>query len=86
VLNIFLGVSQPLIILCLSLYPVFNSVIWFSGVLLIEFFVYIGYYPCVGFRIGKDLFLISWLLFGLIDSVLCLTEALQFYEVPFVDS
>ena len=36
--------------------------------------------------IGKDLFLICWLLFCPIDSVLCLTEALQFYEVPFVNS
>ena len=29
---------------------------------------------------------ICWLPFCPIDSVLCLTEALQFYEVPFVDS
>jgi hypothetical protein len=29
---------------------------------------------------------ICWLPFFLIDSVLCLIEALQFYEVPFVDS
>ena len=37
-------------------------------------------------RIGKGLFPISCLLFCPINSVLCLTEAWQFYEVPFVDS
>ena len=42
--------------------------------------------PPIRFRIGKDLIPICWLPFGLIDSVLCLTEALQFYEVPFVGS
>jgi hypothetical protein len=36
--------------------------------------------------VGKDLFPICWLPFCLIDSVLCLTEALQFYEVLFVNS
>jgi hypothetical protein len=36
--------------------------------------------------VGKDLFPIFWLSFCLTDSVLCLTEALQFYEVPFVNS
>ena len=35
---------------------------------------------------GKDPFPICWWPFCLIDSVFCLTEALQFYEVPFVDS
>ena len=49
-LNIFVGASQPfgipqLRILCLALYPIFNRVIWFSGVQLLEFFIYIGYYP-----------------------------------------
>jgi hypothetical protein len=44
----FLGVSQPfsipqLRILCLALYPIFSRVIWFSGVQLFEFFVYIGF-------------------------------------------
>jgi hypothetical protein len=43
-----LGVSQPFSIsqsriLCLALYPVFNTVIWFSGVQLLEFSLYIGY-------------------------------------------
>jgi hypothetical protein len=36
--------------------------------------------------IGEDLFPICWLPFCLIDSVLCLTESLQFYEDPFVNS
>jgi hypothetical protein len=44
----FLGGSQPsgipqLRIPCLALYPIFNRVIWFSGVNLLEFFIYIGY-------------------------------------------
>jgi len=38
------------------------------------------------FQNGKDLFPICWLLFCPTDSVFCLTETLQFYEVPFVDS
>jgi len=33
-----------------------------------------------------DIFPIRWLMFCPNDSVLCLTEALQFYEVPFVES
>jgi hypothetical protein len=41
--HLFLGASQPfgisqLRILCLALYPIFNRVIWFSGVQLLEFF------------------------------------------------
>jgi hypothetical protein len=36
------GIPQ-LRILCLALYPIFNRVIWFSGVHLLEFFIYIGY-------------------------------------------
>jgi hypothetical protein len=44
----FLGASQlfgipPLRILCFALNPIFNRVIWFSGVHLLEFFIYIGY-------------------------------------------
>jgi hypothetical protein len=43
--EVFLGASQPftisrLKILCLVLYPIFNRVIWFSGVQLVEFFIY----------------------------------------------
>ena len=40
----------------------------------------------IWFRIGKDPLPICWLSFCFIDSVFCLTEALQFYEFPFVDS
>ena len=36
------GIPQ-LRILCLALYPIFNGVIWISGVQLLELFVYIGY-------------------------------------------
>jgi hypothetical protein len=38
------------------------------------------------FMIGKDLFPIYRLPFCLIESFLCLAEALQFYEVPLVNS
>jgi hypothetical protein len=38
----------------------------------------------IRFRIGKNLFQICWWPFCLIYSVFCITEALQFYEVPFV--
>ena len=40
----------------------------------------------MGFRIGKYPFPICWWSFCLIDGVFCLAEALQFYEVPFIDS
>jgi hypothetical protein len=44
----FLGASQTfgipqLRILCLVLYPIFNRVLWFSGVQLLELFIHIGY-------------------------------------------
>ena len=44
----FSGASQPfcipqLRILCLALYPIFDGVIWISGVQLLELFLYIGY-------------------------------------------
>ena len=44
----FLGASQTLYIphlriLCLALYPIFNRIIWFSGIQFLEFFIYIGY-------------------------------------------
>ena len=87
--SIFLGASQPSIIsqlriLYLALYPIFNQ-----GLLKSNFFnclyICIGYQPPVVFRIGKDLLPIWWLPFYLNDSVLYLTEALQFYEVPFVN-
>jgi hypothetical protein len=70
----------------LALYPFFNRVIWFSGVQLLEFFVYIRYSFPIRFRFGKDPFPICWCPFCFIDSVFCFKEALQFYEVPFVDS
>jgi hypothetical protein len=43
-----LGASQPfnipqMRILCLALCTIFNGVIWFSEVQLLEFFIYIGY-------------------------------------------
>jgi hypothetical protein len=36
--------------------------------------------------VGQDLSSICWLPFSPIDSVLCLTDSLQFYEAPFVNS
>ena len=91
-LNIYSGASQPfgipqVTILCLDLHSIFlNGVVWFSGVHLLEFFIYIGYLSPIWFRIGKDPFLMCWWPSCLIDSVFCFREALQFYEVPFVDS
>jgi hypothetical protein len=75
-LNIFLGASQPfripqLRIFCLALYHIFKRVTWFSAVLLLEFFVYIGYYPSISCRVGKDFSPICWLLFCAISSVVC---------------
>jgi hypothetical protein len=67
------------------LYPIFNRVIWFSRIQILEFLAYTGYYTNpIWFRIGKDSFPICWWPFGFTDSVFCITEALQFYEVPFV--
>ena len=73
-LNISLGASQPfgtpqLRIVCLALYPIFNRVICFSGVYLLEFFVYTRCW------IDKELFPICWLPFCPIESVFCLIEA-----------
>jgi hypothetical protein len=73
-------------ILCLVLLPIFNRVNLFSCVQLLEFFVYIRYKSPISFIFGKDPFPICWWPFCLIDGVIFLTEALQFYEVPFVDS
>jgi hypothetical protein len=60
-LSIFSCASQPFVIpqvriLCLALSPIFNGFICFSGVHLLEFFIYIGYYSPIGFKIGKDPF------------------------------
>ena len=69
----------------LCLYPIFNGVIWFSGVQLLEFFIYIGSQSPIRFRIDKDLFQICLLPFCLTNSILCLTEAQQFHQVSFVN-
>jgi hypothetical protein len=53
------------------LFPIFNMVIWFSGLQLLELF---GYYPSIRCRIGKGLFPICWLPFCPIGKGL--TEAL----------
>ena len=44
-------------------------VIWFSGFYLLEFFVYIRYWPSVGFRVGEDPFPICWLTFFVLLTV-----------------
>jgi hypothetical protein len=36
--------------------------------------------------IGKDFLSICWWSFCLIDGVFCLVEALEFHEIPFVNS
>ena len=89
-LNFSLGASWPfnipqLKILCLALYPIFNRVIWFSGVLT-------SWVLCIYWILALDQmwdwwrsFPICWWLFCLLESIFCLTEGLQFYEVPFVD-
>jgi len=64
----------------------FKRVICLPAVQLREFLVYFGCKPSVSCRIGKDLFPIWWLPFCPDNSVLCLTVALQFYEIPFVNS
>jgi hypothetical protein len=65
-----------------------HFLIWLFAPLVSNFLssLYILDITPIGYRIGKDLFPLCWLPFGLIDSVLCLTEALQFYEVLFVNS
>jgi hypothetical protein len=40
----------------------------------------------IRFRIDKDPFPLCWWPFCLIASVFCITEALQLYEAPFVNS
>jgi hypothetical protein len=42
--------------------------------------------PLPDLGLVKNSFPICWWPFCLIDSIFCPTEALQFYEVPFVDS
>jgi hypothetical protein len=73
----FSGASQPFIIpqlriLCLALYAIF----------LIVLFDFLESNFPIRFRIGKDTFPVCCWPFCLIDSVLCLTEDLQFYDVP----
>ena len=89
-LNIISGASHPFgthqvrIPLFYHWTPFFNEVFFlffFSGVQLLQFFVYTD----IRSRIGKETLPICWWLFCLIESVFCLTEALQFYEVPFDD-
>jgi hypothetical protein len=66
--------------------PPFNGVIWFSGVEVLEFFVYIGYLASIRCRIGKDLFPICSLPFCPIVSALSYIDAFQFYEDPIVNT
>jgi hypothetical protein len=52
--------------LCLALYPIVNLFTWFVGDELLEFFMYFGYYPLVGYKVSEDLFLIYRLPFLLL--------------------
>ena len=79
--------------ICLRLFFTFSSLhcsvsgfMWRSLIHLVLSFVHIGYQSPIRFRNGKDPLQICWWPFCLIDSVFWLAEALQFYEVPFVDS
>ena len=71
--------------LCLTLYPIFNWVICVVGIELLEFFRYFGFEPSVRSRVGEGLFPSCTLLFCPIDSVICLTEAFSFPEIPFIN-
>ena len=80
-LSIFSGASQPfgipqVRILCLALSPIFNGVIWFSVVHLLDFFIYIGYQSPLWFRIGKDPFPICW--WSFLSYWLCLLPGRSF--------
>jgi hypothetical protein len=90
-LNIISGASHPFgthqvrIPLFYHWTPFFNEVFFlffFSGVQLLQFFVYTD----IRSRIGKETLPICWWLFCLIESVFCLTKALQFHKVLLVDS
>ena len=75
------GIVIPLLrIHCLGLYPIFKIYL----LVFLEVFINFGYYPSVRCRVHEDPFPISGLPFYPIDSVLCLTEVLQFHEVPFI--
>jgi hypothetical protein len=87
-LNISLVASWPfsipqLRILCLALYPILRGI--FGS--LESNFLRSLYIEDISFLLDVGLersFPICWLPFCPIDSVLCLTESLQFYKVSFV--
>ena len=87
----FLGASQPfgipqLRILCLAMCHIFKMWLFdFSGVQLLSSLYILNISPLSDLGLVKILAQ-SVVTICLIDSVLCLTEALQFHEVPFVDS
>jgi len=89
-LNISLGTSQPLyssaenswFISVLILIGLFDSL---KSNFLSSLHV-LDVSPLSDIGLVKIFFPICWLPFCPNDSVLCLTEALQFYEVPFVNS
>jgi hypothetical protein len=53
---------SPLRILWLSLFSIFNWVVWFVDTQLVEFFIYLVYYPSVRYRDVEDPFQICRLL------------------------
>jgi hypothetical protein len=84
--EISLGASQPfdipqLKIIYLALYHILIG-LYDSQECNFLRFLYMLYMLSIEYRIGKDLFPICCWPFCPIGSVLCLTEALQFYEVP----
>ena len=85
--NISPGASQPfdipqLRILCLALFPILIGLFDFLDHNFLSFLYILAISPLSVVGLVK----IFSQLFCSIDSVLCHTEALTFYEVPFVDS
>ena len=63
----------------------FNWVIRVVGVEIQELSINFGYKLSPVFKFGEVSFPICRLLFYLMDSVLGLTEDLQFHEIPFIN-
>jgi hypothetical protein len=69
-LNIFSGASKPfsfpqLRILCLALHPIFNRAIWFSGLQLLEFVIYLIFVPYQIFQSAGGLLVLLTMSFAL---------------------
>ena len=74
------------LIFSLALYPILIGVFVFLESNFLSSLYILDISPLSDIGLIKLFFPIGWLPFCPIDSVHCLTEALQFYEVPFVNS